>query len=154
MILYSLDMLFSQFWSSQLFPILTVVSWLAFRFLRRQVRWSGIPISLRIFQFLVIHTVKGFSIVNKADVFLKFPSFLYDPTSDGNLLSCSSASPKPSLYVCKFSVHILLKPKLKDFEYTVTSMRNEHIYTISWTFFGTAVLWDWNENWPDPTCHK
>ena len=80
-------------------------------------------------QFLLMHTVKGFSIVNKADVFLKFPSFLYDPTSVGNILSGSPASSKPSLYFCKFSVHILLKPKLKDFEYTVTSMLNEHNYT-------------------------
>ena len=56
---------------------LTVASWPAYRFLRRQVRWSGIPISLRIFQFVEIHTVKSFSIVSEAavDVFLEFPSF-------------------------------------------------------------------------------
>ena len=54
-----------------------IVSWSVYRFLRRQVRWSGIPISLRIFQFLVIHTVKGFSIVNEAEVyvFLEFQNF-------------------------------------------------------------------------------
>ena len=54
-------------------PVLTVASWAAYRFLKRQVRWSGIPISFRIFQFVVIHTVKGFSVVNKAevDIFLK-----------------------------------------------------------------------------------
>ena len=53
----------------------------AYRFLRRQIRWSGISISLRIFQFVVIHTVKGFSVVNEAevDVFLQTPCFLYDP---------------------------------------------------------------------------
>ena len=49
-------------------PVLTIVSWCAYRFLKRQVRWSGIPISIRIFQFLVIHTVKGFGIVNKAEI--------------------------------------------------------------------------------------
>ena len=49
-------------------PVLTVASWPAYRFLRRQVRWSGIPNSWRIFQFIVIHTVKGFGIVNKAEV--------------------------------------------------------------------------------------
>ena len=49
-------------------PVLTAASWPAYRFLRRQVRWSGIPISLRIFQFVVIYTVKGFSIVNEAEV--------------------------------------------------------------------------------------
>ena len=63
--------------------VLTVASWPAYRFLRRQVRWSGIPISLRFFQFVVTHTVKGFSIVNEAevDIFLEFPCFLYDPAS-------------------------------------------------------------------------
>ena len=48
--------------------VLTVASWLAYRFLRRKVRWSGIPIYLKIFQFILIHTVKGFSIVNEAEV--------------------------------------------------------------------------------------
>ena len=58
-------------WNQSVFPCLvpTVASWLAYRFLRRQVRWSGIPISFRIFQFIVIHTVKDFGIVNKAEMF-------------------------------------------------------------------------------------
>ena len=58
-------------------PVLTVASWRAYRFLRRQVWWSGIPISLRIFQFVVIHTVKGFGIVSEAevDVFMEFFAF-------------------------------------------------------------------------------
>ena len=62
-------------------PLLTVASWTAYRFLKRQVRWSGIPISFRIFQFIVIHTVKGFGIVNKAevDVFLELSCFFDDP---------------------------------------------------------------------------
>ena len=73
--------------------------------------WCGIPISLRIFQFAVIHTVKGFSIVNEleVDVFLEFPCFLYDPAYVGNLISGSSAFSKSSLYICKFLVHVLLK---------------------------------------------
>ena len=59
-------------------PVLTVASWPAYRFLKRQVTWSGIPISFRIFQFIVIHTVKGFGIVNKAkiDIFLELSFFL------------------------------------------------------------------------------
>ena len=63
-------------------------------------------------QFVVIHTVKGFSIVNEAevDVSLKFSCFLYDPDS-GNLISGSSAFLKYSLYIWKFSIHALLKPK-------------------------------------------
>ena len=67
-------------------------------------------------QFVVIHTVKAFSIVNEADVFLEFPCFLHDPVNVGNLISGSSASSKPSLHNWKFLVHILLKPSLKDFE--------------------------------------
>ena len=69
-------------------------------------------------QFDVIHTVKGLSIVNEAevDVFLEFPCVLYDPMNVGNLVSASSAFFKPSLYIWKFSVHVLLKPKLENFE--------------------------------------
>ena len=74
-------------------PDLTVASWPAYRFLRRQVRWYGIPISWRTFQFVVIHTVKDFGIVNKAevDVFLELSCFYDDPTDVGNLISGSSA---------------------------------------------------------------
>ena len=63
-------------------------------------------------QFVVIHTVKDFSLVNEAevDVFLEFLCFLYDPADAGNLISASSAFSKPSLYIWKFLVHILLKP--------------------------------------------
>ena len=84
----------------------TVAPWPAYRFLRRQVRWSGIPISLRIFQFVVIHTVKGIRVVNEAevDVFLESPCFLYDPLNVDNLTSGSSTFSKPSLYIWKFAV--------------------------------------------------
>ena len=70
-------------------------------------------------QFVVIHTVKGFSIVNEAevDVFLEFCCFLYDPMDVDNLISCSSAFSKFSLYIWKFLVHVLLNPSLKDFEH-------------------------------------
>ena len=66
----------------------------------------------------MIHTVKGFSIVNEAevDVFLEFFHFFCDPMDVGTLISGSSASLKPSLYIWKFSIHVLLKPSLKDFE--------------------------------------
>ena len=68
-------------------------------------------------QFVVIHIVKGFSVVNEAevDIFLEFPCFLYDPLDIGNLISGSSAFSKSSLYIWKFSIHILLKTGLKDF---------------------------------------
>ena len=70
-------------------------------------------------QFVVIHTVKGFSVVNKAevDVFLELSCFFYDPVDVGSLISGCSAFSKSSLDIWKFSVHILLKPSLKDFEY-------------------------------------
>ena len=71
-------------------PVLTVASWPAYRFFKRQVTWSGIPISFRNFhKFIVIHTVKGFGIVNKADidVFLEVSCFFHDPADVGNLIS-------------------------------------------------------------------
>ena len=79
-------------------PVLTVAFWPAYRFLRRQVRWSGIPISSKIFQFVVIHTVKGIIIVNEAevDVFLELSCLFYNPMDAGNLISCSSAFSKSS----------------------------------------------------------
>ena len=101
-------------------PILTVPSWPAYRFLRRQVRWSGIPISFRIFHSLLwrsFSTVKGFGIVSKAevDVFLKFSCFFYDPADVGNLNSSSSDFYKSSLDTWKFSVHLLLEASLGEF---------------------------------------
>ena len=70
-------------------------------------------------QFVVIHTVKGFGIVNKAEVnvFLELICFFYDPMDVGNLMSGSSSFSKSSMYIWKFLVHILLKPSLKDFEH-------------------------------------
>ena len=73
-------------------------------------------------QFVVIHTVKGFNVVNEADVFLEFFCFLYDPTDGGNLISGSSAFSKSSLNIWKFSIHILLKPSLENFEPSFDSM--------------------------------
>ena len=77
--------------------------------------------------FVVIHTVKGFGIVNKAevDVFLEFPCFLCDPVDVGNLISGSSAFLKPRLCIWKFSVHVLLKSSLKDFDHYCVSILNE-----------------------------
>ena len=108
-------------------PVLTVTSWPAYRLLRTQVRCSGIPISNNFPQFVVIHTVKGFGVVNKAevDVFLEFSCFLNDPVDVGNLISGSSAFSKSSLNIWKFTVHILLKPGLENFEHYFASLWDE-----------------------------
>ena len=75
-------------------------------------------------QFIVIHTVKGIGIVNKAeiDVFLELSCFFYDPTDVGNLSSGSSAFSKSSLNIWKFMVHELLKPGLENFEHYFASL--------------------------------
>ena len=86
--------------------------------------WHGIPISLRIFQFVVIDTAKGFSVVNEVelDVFLELSCFFYDPTYVGNLVSGSFAFSKSSLNIWKFKFHVLLKPSLENFEHYFPSM--------------------------------
>ena len=80
------------------------------------------PISFRIFQFIVIHTVKGFGIVNKAeiDVLLELSCVSHDPLDVGNLISGSSVFSKTSLNIAKFMVYVLLKPGLENFEHYFT----------------------------------
>ena len=75
-------------------------------------------------QFVVIHTAKGFSLVNEVevDIYLEIPCFFYDPRDVGNLISGSSAFSKFSLYIWKFLVHVLLKFSLRDFEHHLVSM--------------------------------
>ena len=67
-----------------------------------------------------------------------------------NLISGSSASLKFSLYIWKFSIQVLLKASLKDFDHYLANMWNEQNCMVVWTFFGTNILWDWNETWPFP----
>ena len=78
-------------------------------------------------QFIVIHTVKGFGIVNKTeiDVFLELSCFSNDPADVGNLICGSSAFSKTSLNIWEFTVHVLLKPGLENFEHYFTSVRDE-----------------------------
>ena len=103
-------------------------------------------------QFIVIRTVKGFCIVNKAeiDIFLELSCFFHDPVDVGNLMSRSSAFSKSSLNIWKFTVYVLLKAGLEDFEHYFTSVWDECNCVGVWAFFGIAFLWDWNENWPFP----
>ena len=103
-------------------------------------------------QFIVIHTVKGFGIVNEAevDVFLELCHFFDDPTDVGNLISGSSSFSKTILNIWKFMVHVLLKPGLGNFEHYFASVWDECNCAIVWAFFCVAFLWDWSENWPFP----
>ena len=93
-------------------------------------------------QFYGIHTVKGFGIVNKAEVdgFLEFSCFFYDLTGVGNLISGSSAFSKTSLNIWKFTVHVLLNPGLENFEHYFTSVWEECNCAVVWAFFGIAFL--------------
>ena len=103
-------------------------------------------------QFIVIHTLKGFGIVSKAEihVFLELCLFFDVPTDVGNLISGSSVFSKFTLNIWKFSAHVLLKPGLENFEHYFASVWDERNCAVDWTFFGIAFLWDWNENWPFP----
>ena len=127
----------------------SVASWPSYRFLRRHIWWSGIHVSLRIFYSCDPHT-ESFSLWSRSGCFSGIPCFFYDPTDAGNLISGSCTFSKSSLYIWQFSVHVLQKLSLKDFEHNLTSMWNECNCMVVWTFFGIALLFDWNENWPSP----
>ena len=116
-------------------------------------RSGGLVLPWRIFHsFFVIHTVKGFGIVNKAelDVFLELSWFFDVPADVGNLTSGSFAFSKSSVNFWNFIAHVLLKPGLENFEHYFASMWDECNCAVVWTFFDFAFLWDWNENWPFP----
>ena len=119
--------------------VLIVASCPAYRFLRKQVRWSVIHNSWRIFQFVVTHTVKVFSIVNEAEVvvFLEFPCFFCDPEDVGNLMSDSFVFSKSSLYIWKFSVHRLLTPSLITL----------YLLSVSFKFFDLCSKKDYIQIW-------
>ena len=107
-------------------PVLAIASWRTYRFLRYQVTWSGLPISLRIFYSLLWST-QSKALVSEAKVvvFLELSCFFCDPTGASNSISGSSAFSNSSLYIWKFSVHVLMKPSLKNFEHYFASMWNE-----------------------------
>ena len=121
-------------------------------FLKRQVRWSGIP-SLEHFSTIYCdpHSQR-LGIVNKAeiDVFLELFCLFDDPADVGNLISGSPAFSKISLNISKVTLHLFLKPTLENFEHYFTSLWDDCNCTVVWAFFGIVFLWDWNENWPFP----
>ena len=114
---------FSNTWTVNLQTSPGILEWVAYPFSRGiswARNWTGVSC-------IAIHTVKGFGIVNKAeiDVFLKFSCFLCDPTYVGYLISGSSAFSKSILNIRTFSIHILLKPSLENFEPSFDSMWDE-----------------------------
>ena len=102
------------------------------------------------FPQFVWSTVKNFSVVNEADVFLELLCFFDDSMDVGNLISGFSAFSKFTLNIWKFTVHILLKLRLENFQHYFASVWDECNCAVVWVFFGIAFLWDWNENWPFP----
>ena len=102
--------------------------------------------------FSVIHTVKGFGIVNKAemDIFMELSCFFHDPADVDNLISDSSAFSITSLNIWKFMIHVLLNPALENFKNYWTAMWDECNCVVVWAFFGVAFLRDWSENWLFP----
>ena len=125
--------------------VLNVAFWPTYRFLRGQVRYSQLFKNFP--QFVVIHTVKGFGIVNEAevDIFLKLSCFFDDPKDVGNLISGSSAFSKSSFNIWKFSVHVPLKPGLENFEDYFDSVWDEcnmREHCLALPFFGTGMKTD------------
>ena len=94
--------------------------------LNKQVTIYGLDILLSQFSLRIFHKIKGFRVVNEAelDIFLEF-CYFYDLMDLGNLISGFFAFSKANLHICKFSVHVLLKPSLKDFEHYLASIQNE-----------------------------
>ena len=110
-------------------------------------------------EFLVVHTVKAFSIVNKAEIviFLEISCFFYDPTDVGTLISGSSAFSKSNLNIWKFMYCWSLTWRILGFLFCIVLFCFVFLlaceiscYTVVWAFFGIGFLWDWNENWPFP----
>ena len=118
-----------------------------------QVVWYSHPFK-KFPQFAVVYIVKGFGITNKAEIDVFSGILLIFLWSNrcwlfDLWLLCLF---KFSLNIWKFMVHILLKPCLKDFEYYLASIWNDCTCAIVWTFFGIALLWDWNEDQPFQSC--
>ena len=147
--MYSLGVLLFLFGTSLLFhvSVLTVPSWPAYRLFKRKVRWSD-HLLKNFPQFIVINTVKGFAIVNKAeiDIFLELSCFFNDPADVGNLVSGSSDLFKSSSNIWQFLVHVLLKPGLENFEHYFASMWDECNCVLAWY----CLFWDWDEKWLFP----
>ena len=101
-------------------------------------------------QFVVIHTVKGFDIVNKADFFSRTLLLFWWSSGCWKFDLWFLCLYKSSLNIWKFSIHILLKCHLENFKHYLAGVWDEYNCAVVWTLFGIAFLWDWDENWPFP----
>ena len=152
MTIYSLVILFSWFGTSLLFYVQ-----FSLLLLDLHTNFSGGRSGCLVFpsvsefpQSVVIHTDKGFGIVNKPEIddFLELFCFCDDPTDVGNFISGSSAFSKSRLNIWKFTIHVLLMLGLENFEHSFAGMWDECNCVVVWAFFGIAFLRDWNENRP------
>ena len=170
------DAMILVFWMLSFKPTFSLSSFLFLLFLKRWVRWSGIPISFRIFHSLLLSTQQRLrqrlwcSQWSRSKCFSGTLTFLIIQgmlaiwslvplpflASTGRLFPTeppgkpSSAFSKSILNIWKFMVHVLLKPGLENFEHYFTSMWDECNCVVVWTFLGIAFLWDCNENWHFP----
>ena len=150
MTIYSLDVLF-LIWNQSVVPcpVLTVASWPAYKFFKRQVRWSGIPISWRISTVCCDPHSQRFWHSQKSSSWCFCGTLLLFPSS-------TRYWQFDLWFLClfyihlehTFIVHILLKSRLENFEHHFTSMWDECNCVEVWALFDIAFLWDWNENWP------
>ena len=154
MTLFNLDELLSHYWPSPLFPVyfcffLTCIQ--VSQEMDKVVWYFNLFNSFS--QFVVIYTVKAFSIVKETEVdfFLEFPWFSYEPTYVANLISSSSALSKPSSYILKFSVHVLLEPSLKDFEHNGKWVQLYHSLKILWHCPSLELEWKLTFSSPEAT---
>ena len=149
--MYSLDVLLFQVGTSLLFQVCCFLTCKQISQEAGKVVWYS-HLFQNFPQFIVIHTIKGCDVVNKADVdvCLELSCLFNDSADVGNLISGSSAFSTSGLNILKFMVHVLLKPCLENSEHYFASMWDECNCAAVWTFFGITFLWDWNENWPFP----
>ena len=134
------------------YPVLTVASWPAYRFLKSR---SGGLVFPSLSEFSTVycdpHSQRlRHSQSSRSRCFSGILLFFDHSVEVGNLISASSAFSKTSLNKWKFMIHILLKPGLETFEHYFASMQDECNCVVVWAFFGIAFLWDWNEDWSFP----
>ena len=121
-------------------PVQTIASWPAYRFLKRQVSWSGISISEFSTVYCDPHSQRLWHSKAEIDVFLEVSCFFDDPADVCNLISGSSAFSKTSLNIWEFTVRVLLKPGLENFEHYFTSMWDGCNCAVVWAFFSLPFL--------------